>query len=76
VFDNYILVCGQYGQFGYLPHTKTKENRTIPVMSEMMSLLRKLIERNGKGFVFSLDGGDLRFTHGGILSIRNCNGWV
>ena len=57
VFDNYILVCGQYGQFGYLPHTKTKENRNIPVMPEMMSLLRKLIERNGKGFVFSLDGG-------------------
>jgi integrase len=57
VFDNYILVCGQYGPFGYLPHTKTKENRNIPVMPEMMSLLRKLIERNGKGFVFSLDGG-------------------
>ncbi|MCL1836850.1 MAG: site-specific integrase [Treponema sp.] len=57
VFDDYILVCGQYGQYGYKGHTKTRENRTIPVMPEMMALLRKLTEHNGRDFVFSLDGG-------------------
>jgi len=57
VFDDYIYVCGQYGESGYLPHTKTKENRNIPLMPEMIALLKSLMELNGKGFVFSLDGG-------------------
>jgi integrase len=57
VYEDYILVCGQYGDYGYLPHTKTKENRAIPIMPEMMTLLRKLMKINGKGFIFSLDGG-------------------
>jgi integrase len=63
VFDNYILVCGQYGPFGYLPHTKTKQNRNIPVMPEMIALLRRLMERNGKGFVFSVNGGATPICH-------------
>jgi integrase len=57
VFDNYILVCGQYGRFGYKAHTKTRENRNIPLLPEMIAKLRKLMEHNGNGFVFSLDGG-------------------
>jgi integrase len=57
VFDNFILVCGQFGEFGYKPYTKTKENRAIPLLPEMIALLRKLMKANGKGFVFSLDGG-------------------
>lgn len=57
VFENYITVCGQYGEFGYKDYTKTKENRKIPVMPEMMALLKKLMGRNGKRYVFSLDGG-------------------
>jgi integrase len=57
VFDKHIFVCGQYGQFGYIPHTKTKENRNIPLMPEMIALLNKLKKANGKGFLFSLDGG-------------------
>jgi integrase len=57
VFDDYLQVCGQYGEFGYKPYTKTKENRNIPLLPEMMGLLRKLMNKNGKGFVFSLDGG-------------------
>ena len=57
VFDSHILVCGQHGRFGYKAHTKTKENRNIPILPDMMALLQKLMERNGKGFVFSLDGG-------------------
>jgi integrase len=56
VFDDYIYVCGQSGgREGYRPHTKTKENRNIPLIPEMIQLLREL--HNGKGFVFSLDGG-------------------
>jgi integrase len=57
VFDKHIYVCGQYGQFGYKNHTKTKENRNIPLMPEMIALLKKLMKTNGKGFLFSLDGG-------------------
>jgi integrase len=57
VFDNYILVCGQYGEFGYKPYTKTKTNRKIPLLSEMLALLRKLMSANGDGYIFSQDGG-------------------
>lgn len=57
VFDGYIRVCGQYGQYGYKPYTKTKENRNIPVLPEMMAILHKLMKKNGKGFVFSQNGG-------------------
>jgi len=57
IFESYILVCGQYGEWGYQDKTKTKENRSIPVMPEMMALLQMLMKDNGKGFVFSLNGG-------------------
>jgi integrase len=56
VFDDYIYVCGSYGEYGYGP-TKTKETRFIPLIPEMIALLKKLMEKNGKGYVFSLDGG-------------------
>ncbi|MDR2053884.1 MAG: tyrosine-type recombinase/integrase [Treponema sp.] len=56
VFDDYIYVCGSYGEYGYGP-TKTKETRFIPLIPEMIGLLKKLTEKNGKGYVFSLDGG-------------------
>jgi integrase len=56
VFGDYIYVCGSYGDYGYGP-TKTKETRFIPLIPEMIGLLEKLMERNGKGYVFSLDGG-------------------
>jgi integrase len=56
VHDNYINVCGQYTEYGY-GNTKTKESRTIPLIPEMIELLRKLMKQNGKGYVFSLDGG-------------------
>lgn len=56
VFDDYIYVCGSYGEYGYGP-TKTKETRFIPLIPEMIGLLKKLMARNGKGYVFSLDGG-------------------
>jgi integrase len=56
VFDDYIYVCGQYGEYGYGP-LKTKDTRFIPLIPEMIALLRKLMERNGTGYVFSLDRG-------------------
>ena len=57
VFDDYIRVCGQYGDYGYKDYTKTKENRNIPLHPEMMDILQKLMKKNGKGFVFSQNGG-------------------
>ena len=60
VFDRHIYVCGQYGDGGYLPYTKTKENRNIPLIPEIIALLRGL--KNGNGFVFSLDGGAVPVT--------------
>jgi integrase len=56
VFNDYIYVCGSYGEYGYGP-TKTKETRFIPLIPEMIRLLKKLVEQNGKGYVFSLDSG-------------------
>jgi integrase len=56
LYDRFIYVCGSYGEKGYGP-TKTKETRYIPLIPEMMSLLRKLAVKNGKGYVFSTDGG-------------------
>jgi integrase len=55
VFDKYVHICGQYGEKGYLPYTKNKENRNIALIPEIIALLRGL--KNGKGFVFSLNGG-------------------
>jgi hypothetical protein len=61
VFDDYIYVCGSYGEYGYGP-TKTKETRFIPLIPEMIGLLKKLTERNGKGYVFSQGGGGSRYA--------------
>jgi integrase len=57
VHEGYIRVCGQYGSYGYKSHTKTKENRNIPIIPEMEAILRRLMEKTGHGFVFSKDGG-------------------
>jgi len=62
VFNDYIYICGQYGDEGYLPYTKTKENRNIPVMPEMIAVLKGLMKNNGKGFVFSQNGGAVPVT--------------
>jgi integrase len=58
VFDDYIFVKGQYGRFGYLPHTKTKQNRNIPLMPLMKQELEDLLRVNGDGYVFSDNDGE------------------
>jgi integrase len=62
VFDDYIYVCGQYTRHGYKGHTKTKQNRNIPITGAMRRELDDLIGRNGEGFVFSEDGGKAPVT--------------
>jgi integrase len=57
VFDDYIQVSGQYGTLGYIPYTKTKQNRNIPITPLMRQELEDLMRANGDGFVFSEDGG-------------------
>jgi integrase len=53
VFDDYICVSGQYGRFGFVPFTKTKQNRNIPLTSLVKGDLEDLIRVNGDGYVFS-----------------------
>ena len=56
VFDGYIHVCTQYDRYGYRP-TKTKDQRNIPLVPQMIAELRELMAVNGNGYLFSHDGG-------------------
>jgi len=69
VFDKYILVCGQYGEKGYFPFTKTKESRKIPLIPEMIALMRGL--NNGNGFVFSMNGGAVPVSRSCVRTAYN-----
>jgi len=69
VFDKYILVCGQYGEKGYFPYTKTKENRSIPLIPEMIALMRGL--NNGNGYVFSMKGGAVPVSRSCVRTAYN-----
>jgi integrase len=62
VFADYIYVCGQYTRLGYKAHTKTKQNRNIPITAAMRQELDDLVRLNGEGFVFSEDGGNAPVT--------------
>jgi integrase len=62
VFEDYIYVCGQYTRHGYRAHTKTKQNRNIPITAAIRREFDDLIRLNGKGFVFSEDGGSTPVT--------------
>jgi integrase len=58
VFSDYIHVCGQYNsRHGYKEQTKTKHDRNIPIAKEVYQELEPLLKANGKGYVFSDDGG-------------------
>ena len=56
VFDGYIHVCAQFDRYGYRP-TKTKDRRNIPLVPQLLEDLRELMAVNGKGYLFSDDGG-------------------
>ena len=62
IFDDYIFVMGQYTNTGYVPHTKTKHNRNVPITPLMRQELEGLIAANGDGYVFSDDGGEKPMT--------------
>jgi integrase len=57
VYGDYIRIAGQYGVFKYLPYTKTKQSRNIPIAPLMRQELEGLLLANKGGFVFSDDGG-------------------
>jgi integrase len=69
VFDNHILVCGQHGEKGYFPFTKTKENRSIPLIPEMIAFMRGL--NNGNGYVFSMNGGAVPVSRSCVRTAYN-----
>jgi len=57
VFDDYIFITGQYNDYGYIPHTKTRHNRNIPITPMIRQEIDELLKANGAGYVFSDDGG-------------------
>ena len=57
VFDDYLFITGQYTEFGYIPNTKTKQNRNIPITRQIRLEIDELLQANGSGYVFSDDGG-------------------
>ncbi|MDR0323569.1 MAG: tyrosine-type recombinase/integrase, partial [Treponema sp.] len=57
VFDDYIYITGQYTSYGYIPNTKTKQNRNIPISPVMRQELEELLLENEDGYIFSVDGG-------------------
>ena len=63
VFDTYIHVKGQYLGKKYVDHTKTKDDRSIPISPVMRNLLDDLLLKNGGGYVFSDDGGNTPVTN-------------
>jgi integrase len=56
VFDDHIFLYAQYDKYGYR-ETKTKVKHHIPLAGEVIANLKRLMEVNGEGFLFSLDGG-------------------
>jgi integrase len=56
VFEGNIFLNAQFDEYGYR-ETKTKVKHHIPLAEEMIADLRELMDVNGKGYLFSLDGG-------------------
>jgi integrase len=56
VFDSHIQVFKQYDKFGYRD-TKTKDNRNIPLVPQLIAELHEIKAVNGNGYLFSEDGG-------------------
>ena len=58
VFDDHIYICAQYDEIYGYRETKTKTEHNIPLTEEVIADLKKLMNVNGQGFVFSETGGD------------------
>jgi len=58
VFDDHIYICAQHDEIYGYRETKTKTKHHIPVTGEVIADLKKLMELNGQGYVFSQTGGD------------------
>jgi len=68
VFDDHIYICAQYDDvYGYR-ETKTKTKHNIPLTREVIADLKKLMEVNGQGFVFSETGGDVPVNRNSIYN--------
>jgi integrase len=66
VFDDHIYIYAQYDDvYGYR-ETKTKTKHNIPLTREVIADLKKLMELNGQGFVFSETGGDVPVNRNSI----------
>jgi integrase len=63
VFDTYIHVKGQYLGKSYVDHTKTKDDRSIPISPVMRKMLDDLLLKNDADYVFSDDGGKTPITN-------------
>jgi integrase len=75
VYDDHIFLCGQYDEYGY-QETKTKIKHHIPLTGELVADLRELMDINGQGYLFSLDGGKTPVTrrhiyNGYIMALHN-----
>jgi integrase len=75
VFDTHIFSCAQHDKYGYRG-TKDKGKNNIPLTSEVISDLKKLMKINGNGYLFSLSGGDkpvtIRHIYNGLRrALRN-----
>jgi integrase len=68
VYDDHIYICAQYDDvYGYR-ETKTKTKHNIPLTKEVIADLKRLMELNGKGFVFSETGGDVPVNRNSIYN--------
>jgi site-specific recombinase XerD len=56
LFEGNIFLNAQYDEYGYR-ETKTKIKHHIPLAAEMIGDLKELMNVNGTGFLFSLNGG-------------------
>jgi integrase len=61
VFEAYIDVCAQYNRYGY-GDVKTHKPRNIPIPAGLHRDLEMLMEDNGRGYLFSVNGGESPVT--------------